>query len=378
VIHALLLAGALTARAGDDVAAAEAAADARITACRALPASCVGEERELARAFLVKVTAASVLRGEIVRVSAANARLLDRGVVEDWSSLLDADESVQPDPWVVALAAAAWAARADPAKLEPAVPAAAWPPTLRQTVVELTGGLVPSAGISWERTRYAGNLEVRLGFDRNLGLRLDGWLDAVRGPYLTGGLAAGGGRWKPLRRGGEQLLTAGLSFVGHGASRRADRLHFVDTGYWAPPPELGFGVQVRELARVSLEPGGRAFFTVDFLADVTKWISLRQPTWHHEGYGAESVPYTDTCSRPDCLAPDLAGLKLALGLEWRPVPTVRIGFDGRFDVDVPFTRTRRPPMRGFFEVHVGWSTARKAPTQARDADRDVDAFLDGR
>ena len=56
---------------------------------------------ELADAFLVRATAAAVLRGEVDQSASANLRLLKPELADTWKSLLAEDG--KPDTWVVAL-----------------------------------------------------------------------------------------------------------------------------------------------------------------------------------------------------------------------------------------------------------------------------------
>jgi len=89
----------VSASANPDLAEAEIQARSIIEACRETP-SCGYDRRELAEAFVVRATAASILRGEVDPTAAANIERLAPGLALRWRSLLPDTTDVEPDPWV--------------------------------------------------------------------------------------------------------------------------------------------------------------------------------------------------------------------------------------------------------------------------------------
>jgi hypothetical protein len=96
-----------------ELASAEVDATALIERCRY--ASCPPDRRALGEAFLVRATAAAVLRGEIDSTAAANARFLAPDLAASWGSLLPGSDGGEPEAWV-----REWA---DPTPLGTSVPA---------------------------------------------------------------------------------------------------------------------------------------------------------------------------------------------------------------------------------------------------------------
>jgi hypothetical protein len=81
-----------------ELASAEVDATALIERCRY--ASCPRDRRALGEAFLVRATAAAVLRGEIDSTAAANARFLAPDLAASWGSLLPGSDGAEPEAWV--------------------------------------------------------------------------------------------------------------------------------------------------------------------------------------------------------------------------------------------------------------------------------------
>jgi hypothetical protein len=85
----------------DDLVDAESLALEIIEACTDRR-DCAYDRHELGGAFLVRATAAAVLRGEVDTVAAANARLLVPSLALAWDELMPSVDSSAPDAWVVA------------------------------------------------------------------------------------------------------------------------------------------------------------------------------------------------------------------------------------------------------------------------------------
>lgn len=81
-----------------ELARAEIDANAMIAACQ--DGDCPFGAAQLAESFLVRATAAAVLRGEIDTTSAANARFLAPELAASWGPLLPGAHRDEPEPWV--------------------------------------------------------------------------------------------------------------------------------------------------------------------------------------------------------------------------------------------------------------------------------------
>lgn len=236
-----------------------------IDRCRLDPGACRGETTALARAFLIRATAASLLRGELDPVATVDARLLDAALTDAWAAMLPDAHGVQPDPWVVALAAAAWAS----------------PPTestaKKSRVLEGLGAFSGALPFDPQRrgNEASAALDARLHLDHDLAVHVGAELVTTRlavyaevgtedayFPEVEGQLVGGVGGWWTLREGGSNALTGDLT-VGLEGVGKAGQAWMSAHGAASTAPTVGVGVRLDQSARLSVSPRAPLYVTVD-------------------------------------------------------------------------------------------------------------------
>lgn len=245
--------------------AAERDAVGLIDRCRLDPGACREDTTALARAFLIRATAASLLRGELDPVATVDARLLDAALTDAWAAMLPDASGVQPDPWVVALAAAAWASPPTPALDGPRVYGALGTFT----------GVIPfdphsharQASIGLEaRLRLVHDVAVHVGAEfgtSQVGLAANyGDSERSSAPDLEGELVGGVGRWWSFREGGTGMLSADLTLGAEGLSKAGQRWLY-ERGVVSEAPALGVGVRADQSARLSATGRAPLYVTLD-------------------------------------------------------------------------------------------------------------------